>query len=141
LPAEVARRAKAAGLSAIALTDHDTTGGVPAAAREGSAIGVRVICGCEFSTRAPWGELHVLGYFLDPDHAALQAFLTGTREARRRRGEQMVGKLRELGVAIALADVEEQAGGGAGGRPHVARARGGRGVCAGIHEGVGRFPG
>jgi len=137
----VARRAKAAGLTAIALTDHDTTAGVPAAAREGSAIGVRVICGCEFSTRAPWGELHVLGYFLDPDHAALQAFLTGTREARRRRGEQMVGKLQELGVAIALADVEEQAGGGAVGRPHVARALVERGVSADINEAFERFLG
>src|SRR3989454_7081328 len=70
---------------------------------------------------------------------SLQAFLTGTREARRRRGEQMVGKLQELGVAIALADVEEQAGGGAVGRPHVARALVERGGSADINEAVERF--
>ncbi|PYO81582.1 MAG: hypothetical protein DMD65_11780, partial [Gemmatimonadetes bacterium] len=62
-PAEVVRRARAAGLAAIALTDHDTTDGVPEAEREGATLGVRVVSGCEFSVKAPWGELHLLGYF------------------------------------------------------------------------------
>ena len=135
------RRAHAAGLAAIALTDHDTTAGVAEATREGAASGVRVVCGCEFSTRAPWGELHLLGYFLDPDHARLQAFLTETREARRRRGEQMVNKLQQLGVGIALTDVEDQAGDGAVGRPHVARALVQRGASADINEAFARFLG
>ena len=54
-PAEVAHRAHGAGLVAIALTDHDTTDGVPEAARAGEALGVRVVSGCEFSVKAPWG--------------------------------------------------------------------------------------
>ena len=58
------RRARAAGLAAIALTDHDTTDGVPEAEREGATLGVRVVSGCEFSVKAPWGELHLLGYFI-----------------------------------------------------------------------------
>jgi predicted metal-dependent phosphoesterase TrpH len=140
-PDEVARRAHKADLAAIALTDHDTTAGVAEATREGAAIGVRVICGCEFSTRAPWGELHLLGYFLDPDHAGLQAFLVETRAARRRRGEQMVTKLQDLGIAIDLADLEEQVGAGAVGRPHVARALVERGVSADINEAFERFLG
>jgi len=114
---------------------------VAEAAREVADRGVRVVCGCEFSTRAPWGELHLLGYFLEPSHAQLQAFLVETREARRRRGEQMVGRLQQLGVNIALADVEEQAGGGAVGRPHVARALVERGVSADINEAFTRFLG
>ena len=65
-PAEVARRAKAAGLAAIALTDHDTTAGVPEATRAAESLGVRVVPGCEFSVKAPWGELHLLAYFLPP---------------------------------------------------------------------------
>jgi len=81
----VARRAKQAGLAAIALTDHDSTDGIAAAAAEGAALGVRVVPGCEFSVKAPWGELHVLGYFLPPADARLQAFLRETRSARRRR--------------------------------------------------------
>ena len=140
-PADVARRAGAAGLTAIALTDHDTTAGVAEATREGAAVGLRVICGCEFSTRAPWGELHVLGYFLEPGHARLQAFLVETRAARRRRGEQMVGKLQRLGIPIEFADVDAQAAGGAIGRPHVARALVERGVSADINEAFERFLG
>src|SRR5881409_790156 len=104
-PAEVTRRAKAAGLAAIALTDHDTTDGVADAARAGEALGVRVVSGCEFSVQAPWGELHVLGYFLPPGEPRLEAFLVETRAARRRRAEQMVGRLRRLGVDISFDDV------------------------------------
>lgn len=120
----MARHAQAVGLAAIALTDHDTTDGVADAAREGARLGVRVISGCEFSVRAPWGELHLLAFFLPPGDERLQTFLRDTRAARRRRGEQIVAKLQQLGVAIALDDVQARAGGvdGALGRPHVARA-------------------
>jgi len=140
-PADVVRRARLAGLAAIALTDHDTTAGVAQAGAEGALQGVRVICGCEFSTRAPWGELHLLGYFLEPEHADLQAFLVETRAARHRRGAQMVDKLQQLGVGIALEDVEEQAGGGAVGRPHVARALVERGASVDINEAFERYLG
>ena len=140
-PAEVARRAGAAGLAAIALTDHDTTDGVAAAACEGAALGVRVVPGCEFSVAAPWGELHLLGYFLSPEDERLQAFLRTTRDARRRRGEQIVAKLRQLGVPIALADVEAQAGDGAVGRPHVARALVQRGASDDISDAFTRYLG
>lgn len=121
---EVAQRAHAVGLAAIALTDHDTTDGVADATAEGARLGVRVIPGCEFSVRAPWGELHVLAYFLPPADERLQAFLRDKRAARRRRGEQMVAKLQALGIPIELEDVQARAGGtdGALGRPHVARA-------------------
>jgi 3',5'-nucleoside bisphosphate phosphatase len=137
----VARRAAQVGLAAIALTDHDTTDGVLEAARAGASLGLRVICACEFSTRAPWGEMHVLGYFLEPRDVRLQEFLVGTRAARRRRGEHMVEKLRALGIAIDLADLEVQAGDGAVGRPHVARALVERGVTADINEAFERFLG
>ena len=63
-PEAVVKRARAAGLTAIALTDHDTLGGIPEALAAGERFGVRVIGGCEFSAAAPWGEMHVLGYFL-----------------------------------------------------------------------------
>src|SRR5690606_8889804 len=66
-PARVVEAASAAGLTAIALTDHDTTAGLAAARAAGARLGVRVIGGCEFSVAAPWGEMHLLGYFLEPD--------------------------------------------------------------------------
>ncbi len=77
----MARRARAVDLTAIALTDHDTTDGVADAAHEAAKLGVRVIPGCEFSVRAPWGELHVLALFLPQQNGAG----TSTRRARARR--------------------------------------------------------
>ena len=144
-PAEVARRARAADLAAIALTDHDSTDGVADAAQEGAKLGVRVIPGCEFSVRAPWGELHVLALFLPQSDERLQTFLRDTRAARRRRGEQIVAKLQGLGVAIELEDVQAQLGGGgdggALGRPHVARALVDSGACDNISDAFRRYLG
>ena len=155
----MARRARAADLAAIALTDHDTTDGVAAAQHQAAKLGVRVIPGCEFSVRAPWGELHVLALFLPYDHERLQTFLRETRAARRRRGEQIIAKLQGLGVAIELEDVEAQllrsegggaggAGGGGGGsdgsalgRPHVARALVDCGACDDITDAFRRYLG
>lgn len=140
-PAEVVRRAAAAGLAAIALTDHDTIAGVPEAERAGAARGVRVVSGCEFSVKAPWGELHLLGYFLPPGDARLEAFLADARAARQRRGEQMVARLQRAGVALELAAVQRQAASGALGRPHVARALVEAGFSADIGDAFDRWIG
>lgn len=137
----MARRAHGAGLVALALTDHDTTAGIAEATTTGELIGVRVVPGCEFSVRAPWGELHVLGYFLPPGHAQLEAFLVTTRTARQRRAEQIVARLCRLGVAIELADVMAAAAGAALGRPHVARVLVERGVTHDINDAFARYLG
>jgi 3',5'-nucleoside bisphosphate phosphatase len=140
-PAEVVRRAHAAGLSALALTDHDTTAGLPEALVEGERIGLRVVVGCEFSVKAPWGELHLLSYFLPAQDARLDAFLADTRAARRRRGEEMVNRLRRLGITIEQDDVVAQAAGGAVGRPHVARALVARGASTDVSDAFDRYLG
>ncbi len=140
-PAEVVRRAHGAGLAALALTDHDTTAGLPDAMREGERLGIRIVVGCEFSVKAPWGELHLLGYFLPAADARLEAFLSDTRAARARRGEQMVDRLRGLGIGIELADVSAQAAGGAVGRPHVARALVALGASDDISDAFDRYLG
>lgn len=135
------QRAAAVGLSALALTDHDTLDGVPSAAAAGRALGVRIVSGCEFSVQAPWGELHLLGYFLPEGDGALDQFLARMREARERRGTRMIEKLQHLGVEIDLEDLAFQAGGGAVGRPHVARALIDAGVVEGLEEAFDRFLG
>lgn len=135
------QRAKTAALVAIALTDHDTTAGVPEATRAGESLGVRVVSGCEFSVKAPWGELHLLAYFLPPGHPRLEEFLTATRAARHRRAEQMVERLQRLGVDIALEDVVSEARDGALGRPHVARVLVDLGASADISEAFARYLG
>ncbi|HET8532233.1 MAG TPA: PHP domain-containing protein, partial [Methylomirabilota bacterium] len=140
-PEVVVQRAAAVGLSALALTDHDTLDGVSSAAAAGRALGVRIVSGCEFSVQAPWGELHLLGYFLPEADAALDQFLARMREARERRGTRMIEKLQHLGVEIDLEDLAFQAGGGAVGRPHVARALIDAGVVQGLEEAFDRFLG
>jgi predicted metal-dependent phosphoesterase TrpH len=137
----VVSRARAAGLAAIALTDHDTVAGVPAAVAAGGRFGVRVVAGCEFSTAAPWGEMHVLGYFLPTDSPLLEAFLEHRREDRMRRGRAMVERLRGMGVTLDFDDVLRQARGGAVGRPHVARANVLSGGAAGMSEAFDRYIG
>ncbi len=134
-------RARTAGLSALALTDHDTVAGVPAALAAGERIGVRVVGGCEFSSAAPWGEMHVLGYFLPSDSPELESFLERSRADRVRRGREMVARLQRLGVALEFEDVLAQAKGGAVGRPHVARAIVKQGSATGISNAFDRYLG
>jgi 3',5'-nucleoside bisphosphate phosphatase len=121
-PEAVVKRALGAGLSAIALTDHDTLGGIPEALAAGERFGVRVVGGCEFSAAAPWGEMHVLGYFLPSDSAELDAFLERCRADRVRRARAMVEQLQRLGVELSFDHVLHESAGAAVGRPHVARA-------------------
>ncbi len=140
-PEVVVERALAAGLGAISLTDHDTVAGVPAAMAAGDRLGVRVIAGCEFSTAAPWGEMHVLGYFLPTESAALETFLERCRADRLRRAREMVERLQALGVTLDFDDVLRQARGGAVGRPHVARAIVRSGGAATMSEAFDRYIG
>jgi predicted metal-dependent phosphoesterase TrpH len=121
-PEAVVKRAMAAGLRAIALTDHDTLDGIPEALAAGNRFGVRVIGGCEFSAAAPWGEMHVLGYFLPSNSDPLEAFLERCRADRVRRAQTMVERLQHLGVDLSFDNVLNESRGGAVGRPHVARA-------------------
>lgn len=121
-PAAVVRRAAELGLRAIALTDHDTLEGIPEAQAEGERLGIRVVSACEFSTSAPWGEIHVLGYFLPPTDPTLAEFLRRCREDRVRRGRAMVEGLQAWGVDVSFEDLVEETGAAAMGRPHLARA-------------------
>lgn len=140
-PADVVRRAAEGGLTVIALTDHDTLAGVAEARDAGRALGVRVIVGCEFSVRARWGEMHLLAYFLPATGDGVEDFLRDQRRKRYSRAERMVGKLEGLGVPVTLDEVLDQAGGGAVGRPHVARALVGRGHVPDVPSAFQRYIG
>jgi predicted metal-dependent phosphoesterase TrpH len=140
-PEVVVERAAAAGLVAIALTDHDTLAGVPAAQGAGARLGVRVIGGCEFSVAAPWGEMHVLGYFLPPQDPELEGFLERCREDRIRRGRAMAERLQGLGVPVTFEDVLRASGTGAVGRPHVARAIVQSGAARDLNDAFDRYLG
>jgi predicted metal-dependent phosphoesterase TrpH len=120
-PADVVAAAQRAGLSAIALTDHDTVDGVAAAQAAGASLGVRVIAGVELSAIDEGDEIHVLGLHLaHPEHIA--AALDELKETRRARAKLTVERLNALGVPVTLEAVFAAAGEGAVGRPHVAKA-------------------
>ena len=135
------RRAAAVGLRAIALTDHDTLAGVSAALAAGERYGIRVVGGCEFSAAAPWGEMHVLGYFLPANSTALETFLERCRADRVRRAQEMVQHLQRLGVELSFESVLEESAGGAVGRPHVARAIVRHGGAIDLSDAFDRFIG
>jgi predicted metal-dependent phosphoesterase TrpH len=140
-PAQVARRAAAAGLAALALTDHDTTAGVPEARAAGAALGLRVVTGCEFSVAAPWGEMHLLAYCLPDADPELDAFLAEQRALRVSRMVEIVRRLNAAGIPVALTEVTMLAPGAAVGRPHAARALVARGVVRDLAEAFDRYLG
>jgi predicted metal-dependent phosphoesterase TrpH len=140
-PEEVVRRAAAVGLTVIALTDHDTLDGVAEAVHAGARHGVRVIGGCEFSVQAPWGEMHLLGYFLPAGDGPVEAFLEHQRNHRKERAARIVERLNGLGVELGAGDVLDAAGGGAVGRPHVARALVAQGAVRDVQEAFRRYLG
>lgn len=122
-PAELVRKVAAEGLAIIALTDHDTVGGIAAALEAAREFpGLRLIPGIEISTDTPEGEVHILGYFIDHTDCNLQAALEKMRSSRWERARQIVTKLGELGCPVDWERVLEIAGGGTIGRPHIAQA-------------------
>jgi 3',5'-nucleoside bisphosphate phosphatase len=120
-PAELIAEAARVGLRGLAITDHDTFAGYDAAAQDAAAVGVKLICGIELSTRYQGGSVHLLGYFpLTPPSKELRAWLDFILEARRDRNNRLIAKLQSLGVDITLAEVETM-GRTLTGRPHFAR--------------------
>lgn len=120
-PADVVRAAKAAGLSAIALTDHDTLAGLAEASAEGDRLGVRVVRGIELSAVEGHQETHILGLHLS-DVGEMEHRLVEIRQMRLNRAQRIVERLNAIGIPITLDAVLKEADGGAIGRPHVARA-------------------
>ncbi len=141
-PSELVRLAYDQGVRIMALTDHDSTEGVAEARRAASAYpDFTLIPGIEMGTDIPGGEVHVLGFFLDPGDPELNSTLGRLRESRRRRGEGMVAKLRELGVDVTWEQVQRFAGDGAVGRPHVAQALLEKGYVSTVSEAFEKYIG
>jgi predicted metal-dependent phosphoesterase TrpH len=132
-PADVVRRAAAAGVDVLALTDHDTVEGMPKAA---AALppGLTLIPGMELSCRRDGHSVHVLAYLFDAEHTELARECRTIRESRVERARAMVAKLAELGVPVTWEQVASIAGDGVIGRPHIARAMIATGVVSSVQE-------
>lgn len=122
-PAEVVQLAAKIGLDIIAITDHDTVDGVaPALAAAEVYPWLTVIPGVEINTDVPRGEVHILGYFIDYTDKGLGMTLKKLRESRVKRAQEMIAKLKKLGMDIEWRRVQEVAQGGSVCRPHIAQA-------------------
>jgi 3',5'-nucleoside bisphosphate phosphatase len=139
-PAELVRKAAGAGLTIMAVTDHDNVDGIaPALEAAKQFPGLTVIPGVEISTEEPEGEVHVLGYFLDYHHKELLDRLNGMRESRQSRAKKMVDKLAALGMPLDWKRVQEIAGDGTIGRPHIAQALLEKGFISTIREAFDKY--
>ncbi len=140
-PERIPELAVEAGCTAVALTDHDSLAGIPAARRRAEAVGITLVPGCEVSCRSVGsGGMHVLVYFVDDDTSPLGSELVRLRQDRRRRNLALVDRLAALGIPLTYDQVVAQAGGEEGvGRPHVAQVLVQLGVAASIDDAFDRY--
>lgn len=120
-PSEVLALAKAASVTALAITDHDITSGLSEAIASGEALGIEVVPGVEISSFDGRSELHILGYFVDWQDPTFNNRLASLRASRHRRNPLIVERLRTAGLEVTYEEVRTLAGTDAVGRPHIAQ--------------------
>lgn len=139
-PRELVRLAARHGVRVLAVTDHDSTGGVAEAIDEARKVSpLEIVPGLEINCDVPGAELHVLGYCLDWEAAWFQEFLGAQREERRQRVYRIAARLAELGMPIDPADVFALVKEGSAGRPHVAQVMVDQGYVKSVREAFDRF--
>lgn len=119
-PADLVTKAAAAGLSTIALTDHDNLDGIAEARETAAAAGIGLISGAELSVGWAGTAMHLLVYFLEPGPGPLQDRLESIQQGRRNRNHVIVERLNDLGIDLTYDEIVEEAGGSGLGRPHFA---------------------
>jgi predicted metal-dependent phosphoesterase TrpH len=138
-PEELVAEAVRQELTAVALTDHDTVKGVPRYLHAARTAGVRAIAGVELSTDFTAGSIHMLGYFVDRQSAALEARLQWIRDGRHERNLEILDKLKGLGIPLSMEEVRGYAGDEVVGRPHFAQALVARGVVKDKRQAFDRY--
>lgn len=139
-PAEVVHKSVELGVTIIAIADHDSVDGIaPALVAANAFPRLKVIPCVEISTDVPHGEVHVLGYFIDYTDHKLEATLERLRNSRQERARRMVNKLGNLGIHIDWKRVQEIAGNGSLGRPHIAQAMLERGYITSVKEAFTKY--
>lgn len=139
-PAELAGLVEKAGISAWALTDHDTVEGLSEAWEASRARSIAFFPGIEVSAKGN-RELHILGYGIDPDDRALREACQNFRKYRDERKFRILDYLGKRGVELRLEDVEALASGGLVGRPHFARAMVAAGAVSSVREAFDQYLG
>lgn len=138
-PEELVRLAKRQGVSTLAVTDHDTVAGLPRAIIEGERLGVEIIPSIEISCSYGETELHILGYFINPDDPHWEPALARYWTSREDRNPLIVQRLNELGCELDYAEIKAAAGSATVGRPHIAQALLRKGYVRSISEAFDRY--
>ncbi|MDD4859098.1 MAG: PHP domain-containing protein [Dehalococcoidales bacterium] len=139
-PEEIVCKAAALGLAVIALADHDSVAGIEPALEAAKAFPeLRLIPNVEISTDTVDGEVHILGYFVNYTDAGLAAKLEDFRDSRVNRARKMVEKLRNFGIDLSWQRVQEIAGDGSVGRPHIAQAMLEKGYISSFREAFDKY--
>ncbi len=140
-PRELVDKARAAGIMTISVTDHDHVGGLDEAMEHGRTVGVEVIPGLELSAAMGEKDVHILAYFVDYRNKNLLDYLTFFRYERLKRAERIVEKLNKINIPIKFESVQEQAGIGSLGRPHIASVLVEEGFIESYHEAFAKYIG
>lgn len=142
-PSEIVNMAATAGLSAVAITDHDTTAGVAEAIRQGQMIGIEILPGIEISTVAEGQDIHVLGYYTNNADVHWQQRISELRDTRMNRNAILVQKLNALGIELTLEEVIAAADAATVsiGRPHFAEVLIQKGYAASKQEAFDKYLG
>jgi hypothetical protein len=119
-PSRLVRLAVERGLGALALTDHDTQEGWEEAAQAALGTDLELIPGVELSLDYPSGGMHLVVLWLTPGPGPLQDHLLELQKGRVTRNAEIVATLGELGMPITVAEIDDEAGAGSVGRPHIA---------------------
>ena len=138
-PNELLAEAAAAGITVLAVTDHDTVSGIADCQRAAAAFSVRLVPGIELSAELHGREVHVLGHLLDPASPALLDLQGQLLDERRERMDRMIAKAQSLGLKITKAQVVAHSGGDNLGRPHLARALVDAGYADSVKDAFKRF--
>lgn len=145
-PAELVNAAKALGLEALAITDHDTFDGYDEARPLAEAAGLPLVCGIEVSTNLPRPDggrarsVHLLGYFFSEPPEGFRAWIVGQQQMRRERNAALIARLNELGIEITFEEVRVL-GKNMMGRPHFAQILLRKGHVGTLQEAFDRYLG
>jgi predicted metal-dependent phosphoesterase TrpH len=140
-PAQLINKAKRSGIEVIGITDHDNINGLKEAFETGKELGIEVIPGVEISTEIKDREIHILGYFFDPDNIELEHYLSFFRDERVKRAARIINKLSGLGLNIHLDEVLEKAKNSSVGRPHIAQVMLEKGYVSSFYEAFNKYIG
>jgi len=137
-PPELVIHAKKMGLSAIALTDHDTIDGIEEALTQGEKSGIEVIPGIEISVDY-YPEMHIIGYFSKNTYKNVNNILEIMKENRDKRNPKIINKLNEMGMELTIEEVKNKADRGIVGRPHIAETLYKKGYVKSLNEAFEKY--